>query len=201
MSELWEVFVYQIYQTTWLEFVAVIFGLLTVWYSKQENILVYPTGIVNVLIYVYIAFNYKLYADAGINAYYFFMSIYGWYHWKDTKDKNLDQIPITSSSRLEVTISLSIMLLSFLIIKFGLDFTDSDVPYWDSISTAAPITAMWLMARKKIEHWIFWIITDLIAVPLYMYKGLPLTSVQYFIWTIIAIWGYFSWRKKLMSYA
>ncbi len=198
MSDFWNEFLIQIGNTSWLEFIAVFFGLLTVWYSKQENILVYPTGIVNVLIYVWIAFQYKLYADAGINAYYFIMSVYGWYYWKNTDD-DAPQIPITVNNTKEHLIAIGITVVSFLLIRLGLDFTDSDVPNWDAASTAFPIAAMWLMARKKLEHWIYWIITDLIAVPLYYYKGLPLTSVQYLIWTIIAVWGWVSWRKSYLG--
>ena len=200
MAALWELFLTQVQETSWLEFIAVVFGFLTVWYAKQESILTYPTGIVNVLIFVYITFQYRLYADAGINAYYFVMSVYGWYHWKDTKSA-ADQIPITASNFSEYLLAIGIVVGSFLLIRLGLDFTDSDVPTWDALSTSAPIAAMWLMARKKLEHWLFWIITDLIAVPLYAYKGLPLTSFQYFVWTIIAAWGYVSWRRKLLAYA
>ncbi len=198
VGEYWDLFLNQIYQTTWLEFIAVVFGLLTVWYSKQENILVYPTGIVNVLIYVWITFQYRLYADAGINAYYFFMSVYGWYHWTDMKSST-HQIPITTNNTKEHLIAIGITIGSFSLIRFGLDFTDSDVPNWDALSTSFPIAAMWLMARKKLQHWIYWIITDLIAVPLYFYKGLPLTSLQYLVWTIIAIWGWFSWRRTYLA--
>lgn len=191
-----DLFLSQFGQTSWLEFVAVFFGLASVWYSKQENVLVYPTGIINVLIYVWIAFQYKIYADSAINAYYFFMSIYGWYYWTSSKGES-QQVPISASNRLEIIISLMIVFGAFLIIRFGLSFTDSDIPNLDAISTAIPIAAMWLMARKKVEHWIFWIITDVIAVPLYFYKGLPMTGLQYFIWTIIAVLGWRSWRIKL----
>lgn len=196
MNELWSTFVQQLQDSTILEATAVIFGLLSVWYSKKEHIWVYPTGIISVLIYVYITFEYKLYADMGINAYYFVMSVYGWYHWTNTGDQR-EQIPITRNSRNENLVGFALMAGSFLIIRFGLDFTDSDVPTWDALTTATAITGMWLMARKKIENWIAWIITDIIAVPLYLYKGLPLTSFQFLIFTILAFWGYFAWKKKL----
>lgn len=194
--ELWETFIDQLLATTWLEGIAVIFGLLSVWYSKQENILVYPTGIISVLIYVYITFQYKLYADMGINAYYFIMSVYGWYHWTDTKSLAA-QIPITKNNSKENILAVTIMVISFIIIRLGLDFTDSDVPNLDSLTTATAITGMWLMARKKIENWLAWIFTDVIAVPLYLYKGLPLTSFQFLVFTVLATWGYFSWKRKL----
>ncbi len=192
----WDSFQQQLYQTTILEAIAVLFGLLSVWYSKQEDILVYPTGIVSVLIYIYITFNYKLYADMGINGYYFIMSIYGWYHWTDTKTDRA-QIPITRNSKVENIISLGIVIASFLLIRFGLDYTDSDVPTFDAITTSTAIAGMWLMARKKIENWIAWVITDLISIPLYIYKGLPLTSLQFLVFTILAICGYFSWKPKI----
>ena len=132
----------------------------------------------------------------GINAYYFVMSVYGWYHWTDTRSEK-SQIPITRNNRTENLIAVALMVVSFSVIRFSLDFTDSDVPNLDSVTTATAITGMWLMARKKIENWIAWIITDLIAVPLYIYKGLPLTAFQFFIFTILATWGYFSWKQKL----
>ena len=197
MNELLQVFWDQLLATTWLEATAVIFGLLSVWYSKQEHIWVYPTGIVSVLIYIYITFQYKLYADMGINAYYFVMSVYGWYHWLDTNDSSKEQIPISRNDKKENLVAFLIMVISFAIIRFGLDYTDSDVPGLDAFTTASAITGMWLMARKKIENWIYWIITDMVAVPLYLYKGLPLTSFQFLVFTILAIWGYFSWRRKI----
>ncbi|MFZ9044590.1 MAG: nicotinamide riboside transporter PnuC [Cyclobacteriaceae bacterium] len=197
MNEWLSIFWDQLLATTLLEGIAVFFGLATVWYSKQEHIWVYPTGIISVLIYVYITFQHKLYADMGINGYYFVMSIYGWYHWTNTGDKTKMQIPISRNSRKENLIALSIMVVSFIAIRFSLDFTDSDVPGLDSFTTATAITGMWLMARKKMEHWIAWIITDIVAVPLYLYKGLPLTSFQFLIFTILATWGYFSWKKKI----
>ncbi|MBV6645704.1 MAG: nicotinamide riboside transporter PnuC, partial [Cyclobacteriaceae bacterium] len=132
----------------------------------------------------------------GVNAYYFAMSVYGWYHWTDTKSEK-KQIPITQCNWKEHFIAFSIMGISFLLIRFGLDFTDSDVPNLDAITTATAITGMWLMARKKVENWIYWIITDIIATPLYFYKGLIFFSFQFFVFTILATWGYFSWRKKL----
>lgn len=187
----------QAVQTSWLEAVAVVFGLLSVWYSKQENILVYPTGIVSVLIYVYLTFQYKLYADMGINAYYFIMSIYGWYHWMDTQGDRR-QIPISRNNRIQNGISIAFFATSFLLIRWVLiAYTDSDVPNWDALTTAFALVGMWLMARKKIENWIAWIITDLVSIPLYLYKGLPFTAFQFLVFTFLASWGYFSWRKSL----
>lgn len=200
MNEFLNLLLEQIYQTTWLEAIAVFFGLLSVWYSKQENILVYPTGIVSVLIYIYITFEYKLYADMGINGYYFIMSVYGWYNWLKPGDAKSDQISISWNSKSENHLSVLFLLCSFLLIRWVLImYTDSDVPNWDATTTSFALVGMWLMAKKKIENWIAWIITDLISVPLYLYKGLPFTAFQFFVFTILAFWGYFTWKKSFES--
>jgi len=186
-----------IYQTTTLEWIAVATGIMSVWFSLRENIFVYPTGIVSVLIYVYFGFTYKLYADMGVNFYYFVMSVYGWYNWTNTQDENRDQIPVTVNSRNENLISLGILFGSFILLYLVLAFiTDSDVPFWDATTTTFAILGMWLMARKKLESWIAWIITDLISIPLYHYKGLTLTSFQFLIFTILAVGGYVAWKKS-----
>lgn len=185
--------------TSVLEIVAVIFGLLSVWFAKKENILVYPTGIISVLIYVYICFFAGLYADMGINFFYFIMSVYGWYSWtrKDTKKKALN---ITSCNISYHIINVAALIIFFFGIKAILvNFTDSTVPVIDSLTTSIFIVAMWLMARKKIENWIAWIIGDIISIPLYAYKGLVFTSFQYTVFLVLAILGYIEWRKKLME--
>ena len=184
--------------TTALEWIAVTTGLMSVWFSMKENILVYPTGIISVLIYVYLSFGPKLYADMGVNAYYFIMSVYGWYHWLDTDDEKKDQIPVTVNTLREHVISLCLLAGSFGILVFVLmNFTDSDVPVWDATTTAFAILGMWLMARKKLESWIAWIITDLASIPLWYYKGYVLTSFQFLVFTIFATMGYFAWKKSL----
>lgn len=184
-------------QTSALEWVAVICGVASVIYSMRENILVYPAGIISVVIYVYLAFEYKLYADMGVNGYYFVMSVYGWYYWTNTEGKK-EQVPVTINSFRENIYSIGILTGSFGILVFVLiNFTDSDVPFWDASTTAFAILGMWLMARKKLENWVAWIITDLISIPLYFYKGLVLTSFQFLIFTILATMGYFAWKKSL----
>ena len=186
-----------IQQMTLLEATAVFFGLLSVWYSRLENILVFPTGIISVLIYVYICFGAKLYADVGINAYYFVMSIYGWYIWSRKDEKNRF-IPISNNSFEEWVTSIILLISSFLIIAYLLiNYTDSDVPLWDALTTSMAFVAMLLMAKKKIENWIAWIFTNLLSIPLYFYKGLMLTSFQFLIFLILAIMGYTRWRKEL----
>lgn len=195
-----------ILDTTILEFIAVIFGLFSVWFAKQEKILVYPTGIISVLIYVYICFGIKLYADAGINLFYFIMSVYGWYNW--AKKGQQPQIRITKSNRKDWLISVVMFFVSavviFVLLKIfkqnDMEYWSTKIPYIDTFTTAIFIVGMWLMAFKKLENWIFWIIGDVISVPLYGYKGLVFTSFQFLVFLIIAVAGYVSWRKKIIEF-
>ncbi|EAZ81960.1 nicotinamide riboside transporter PnuC [Algoriphagus machipongonensis] len=187
-------------QMTWLEGIAVFFGVSSVYYSIKENIWVYPTGIISTLIYVWICFQYKLYADMGINAYYFSMSIYGWFVWTHPKVGE-KVLPVTWLKPSGWAVSIAFFLISYLTLYLVLaNFTDSDVPYWDSFTTASAFVGMWLMAKKKVENWIFWIITDLAAVPLYFYKGLILTSFQYLFFTVLATLGLLAWIKSAKAY-
>ena len=184
-----------------LEIIAVIFGFLSVWYSKQNNILVYPTGIISTMIFVYLLWQWELLGDMMINAYYFSMSIYGWYVWTRKVDDD-HFTPITSTTRKEKILSV-VIFTGTLLFVFGIyewfDKWNNWTAYVDTITTAIFFVGMWLMARKKIENWIYWIIGDIISVPLYFYKGLTLTSLQYLLFTIIAIYGYLAWKKNLRN--
>ncbi|MGY5846270.1 nicotinamide riboside transporter PnuC [Salegentibacter sp. HM20] len=184
-----------------LEIIAVIFGFLSVWYSKQNNILVYPTGIVSTLIFVYLLWQWQLLGDMMINAYYFSMSIYGWYVW--TRKVDPDHFtPITNTSRKENWWSLIIFCLTLLFVFAvyeAFDKWDNWTAYVDTFTTAIFFVGMWQMAKRKIENWIFWIIGDIISVPLYLYKGLAFTALQYFVFTIIAFYGYRAWKKHLRN--
>jgi len=191
-----------ILDSSWMEIVAASFGLVSVWYAKKANILVYPTGIVSVLLYVYICFNAQLYADMGINAYYFIFSVYGWIMWS-RKDVNKEELPVTYSDRKTWLISIVVFFISLVVIQVLLRIFKADdvaywstfVPYTDTFTTAVAILGMWLMANKKVENWLFWIATDVVSVPLYLYKGLVFTSLQFFVFLILAVMGYFEWRK------
>lgn len=197
MQEFFDGVIAGVKATSLLEWIAVFFGVASVIFSMLRRVMVYPTGIVSVIIYTYISFEYKLYADAGVNVYYFIMSVYGWYFWASGKQES-SQVVISANSRKENIQSLLILVISFILISLILKkLTDSDVPYWDATTTAFAITGMWLMARKKIENWIALIITDFISIPLYFYKGLYLTSFQFFLFTILAFAGYITWRDNL----
>lgn len=182
-----------------LEIIAVIFGFLSVWYAKQDNILVYPTGIISTAIFVYILAIYGLLGDMMINGYYFAMSIYGWYIWTRKVDAT-HFTPITRTTRKEnkqsVYIFIATLIFVFVVYEF-FEKWNSWTAYVDTVTTAIFFVGMWLMAKKKVENWIYWIIGDLISVPLYLYKGLVFTSFQYILFTIVAIYGYRAWQKNL----
>ena len=181
-----------------LEITAVIFGLLSVWYSKNNNILVFPTGMISTSIFIYLLYKWVLLGDMLINAYYFIMSIYGWYIW--TRKKNDIETPITTASSNEKKIGLIIFISSLVFVYLVYVYFDkwgTITSYIDNLTTAIFFVGMWLMAKRKIENWIFWIIADIISIPLYFYKGFTFTSLQYLIFTFIAIAGYYSWKNIL----
>lgn len=195
LNEFFDILIQNVINTHWLEIVAVIFGLLSVWYAKKANILVYPTGIISVVIYMYICFFAKLYADMGINFVYFVMSIYGWVVWTQKK-AGKESRPITTCSKRCHIINIAMFVFFFLSLSYVLkNYTDSNVPIWDSLTTSIFIVGMYLMALKKVENWIPWIIADAISIPLYFYKNLVFTSLQFAIFLVLAILGYIEWMK------
>ncbi|HCY82787.1 MAG TPA: nicotinamide mononucleotide transporter [Xanthomarina gelatinilytica] len=182
-----------------LEIIAVIFGFLSVWCSKQNNILVFPTGMLSTSIFVYLLFKWSLLGDMLINAYYFIMSIYGWYVWTRKVD-NTQLTPISLTNKKEKMASVWIFIATLLfvyIVYNSFNMWTTWVAYIDTITTGIFFVGMWLMAKRKVENWIFWILGDLISIPLYFYKGFTFTSLQYLGFTIIAIYGYISWKKLL----
>jgi nicotinamide mononucleotide transporter len=202
MSEIFDLLFeqYSQYQTKdiVLEIIAVVFGLLSVWYSKNNNILVFPTGMISTAIFIYLLYKWVLLGDMMINAYYFLMSIYGWFIW--TRKENNSVTPISRVTNNEKKIGIIIFLSSLVFVYLIYVYFDkwgTITSYVDNITTAIFFVGMWLMAKRKIENWIFWIIADIISIPLYFYKGLTFTSLQYLIFTFIAIAGYYSWKKIL----
>ncbi|MGB3342718.1 MAG: nicotinamide riboside transporter PnuC [Aequorivita sp.] len=182
-----------------LEILGVCFGLLSAWFSKQDNILIYPAGIISTAIFVYILAVYGLLGDMVINAYYFSMSIYGWYIWTRKVDAE-HYTPITTTNKKEKSIALIIFLstLAFIFTIYQIfDKWNNWTAYVDTLTTAIFFVAMWLLARKKLENWIFLLVGNIISVPLYFYKGLSFSSFQFLLFIIISIYGYRAWKKKL----
>ena len=181
-----------------LEITAVIFGFLSVWFAKQNNIWVFPTGLISTGIFVYLLFKWELLGDMMINAYYFAMSIYGWYIWTRKTNDAFTPISRTKVAEKKTSIIIFIATLAFVYALYkSAGKWSTWTAYVDTLTTAVFFVGMWLMARKKIENWIFWIVGDVISVPLYLYKGLAFTSLQYIIFTLIAIYGYLAWKKTL----
>ncbi|WP_339919005.1 nicotinamide riboside transporter PnuC [uncultured Flavobacterium sp.] len=182
-----------------LEFIAFVFGILSVWYARQENILVYPTGLVATIISVYLLFIAGYLGDMMINGYFTIMSIYGWYKWS-RKTEDSDNLPITRTNTKEKIIGIGLFFITIFVV-FGIykvfDYQINTDNYIDIIASGIFFTAMWYMANKKIENWTLWIIGDLIVTPLYAYRGLGMLSLQYLIFTILAISAYLEWRKIL----
>ena len=179
-----------------LEIIAVFFGFLSVWFSKNNNVLVFPTGMINTSIFVYLLLKWSLLGDMIINVYYFIMSIYGWYFW--LKGTNNTESPISKVSNTDIRIIVLLFISSSVFVSLVYTFFDkweTIVSYIDILTTAIFFAAMWLMAKRKVESWIFWIVGNIISVPLYLHKGLAFTSIQYFIFTVIAIAGYIKWKE------
>jgi len=203
MNPIFELFFgqYSAYETIdiALEIIAVFFGFLSVWFSKENHVLVFPTGMISTLIFVYLLFKWVLLGDMMINGYYFIMSVYGWYIWtRRGEDEQVTPISIMSFNEKRISIGIFIAtLICVYLVYLAFDKWTSWVAYVDTVTTAIFFVGMWLMARRKIEHWIFWIIGDIISVPLYFYKGFTFTSLQYLGFTFIAIFGYIAWKKSI----
>ncbi|WP_308991475.1 nicotinamide riboside transporter PnuC [Mariniflexile litorale] len=184
-----------------LEAIVLVTGIASVWYAKKENILVYPTGLIATIISVYLLLKDKLYGDMMINFYFSVMSIYGWWNWSRTKNnEKVVKISRTNTKEKIMGFGLFILTLSFTYIVytvFGEEITTSN--YVDMFTSGLFFTAMWYMAKKKIENWILWIVADIITIPLYAYRGWGMLSFQYLIFTILAIQAYLLWKKSIAN--
>lgn len=202
---------YETYQIV-LEVIATLFGLLSVFFSIKKNIWVYPTGIISTVLYVYILFKFGLLGDMMINFYYTVMSIYGWFLWsKSSKDHiHVEVSWATKKEWIFASILFVISLLLVTLVYYYKPFIDNqfsmenvqlglyhlDWANWlDVIVTAIFLVGMWLMAKRKIENWIFWIVGDIVCVPMMIYKGLGITSIQFLVFTAMAVIGFIEWKK------
>lgn len=182
-----------------IELLGAILGILYIVFSIRQNILTWPTGLLTSLLYIVVFFKSGVYAAMGLQVYYVFISIYGWYFWlKGKNTNNKSQLPVQLvNKRLWIKIGLISILIYSAILFILIKFSDSDVPYLDSLTTSLSIVATWMLAKKYIEHWIIWIFVDLVSTGLYIYKNLWPTVVLFIIFTIMAILGYIEWKKDL----
>lgn len=194
-SEMYDQFVSQLYQTSWLEATAVVFGVISVLLANRNHVLLYPAGIISTSIYIYILTTIGLYAEALLNGYYFVMSIYGWVRW-NSNDESMSASAITHNDRKDWMITILIVCVGFTVMYFTLNnFTDSDVPVIDAIVAAFAWAGMWLLAKHKIENWILLNISNAIAIPLFIFKGIPMTALLTIVLFVVAVSGYFRWSK------
>ena len=191
---------YQTYDIV-LEIIAVILGIASVWYAKKDNILVFPTGMISTLIYVYLLWKWTLWGDMMINFYYFTMSIYGWYCWTRKKGNSVEfPISVISTDEKRISLFIFIFTVAFVVAVYHyFNKFNTWYAYVDTFVTGIFFIGMWLMAKRKIENWVFWIIGDLVSIPLYFAKGFTFTSFQYIVFTIVAVYGYLEWKKTLNS--
>lgn len=201
-QEIIDQFISGIRQTGTLEFIAVIAGIASVWFSRKEHILVYPVGLVNTIIYIYLSIKGQLFGEASVNFYYSVMSIYGWILWtRKDADTQTRILHITNSSKREWIQQLAFFAFFYLLIFILLTwlqkgFAPEAIPWADAFASASAYTGMWLMARKKTESWIWWIATNMASIPLYFVKGYVFTSVQFLILFVLAIAGLIEWKKR-----
>ncbi len=186
----------------YIEVIGAVTGLIYLYLEIKQNIWLWPLGLVTSAFYIYIFYDSKFYADMGLQVYYLVISIYGWWHWLygDNNSGKKNNLPIT-----RISLKLSVFLSLITIALFGIltyilkNFTDSPVPYGDAFTTALSITATWMLARKLIEHWWVWVIVNILSLGLYIWKGLYPTSVLFFFYFVMAIVGYFEWKKELIT--
>jgi len=201
LQQIVDQFINDILLTKWYEYLAVAAGIISVWYSKKENIWVYPTGLVNTIIYIYISFKGHLLGEASVNFYYTLMSIIGWYNWTKKDTQNKLALRISASNTRDWIKQLLFFTLCYAIIFSALTyfktlFFDGVIPWADALASAAAFTGMWLMTKKKIESWYWWMITNIMSIPLYFVKHYVFTSVYYVVLLVMAVAGLIEWKKR-----
>jgi nicotinamide mononucleotide transporter len=187
--------------TSALEYIAVFAGIASVWFSKKENIWVYPVGLVNTIFYIYLSFKYHLLGEASVNFYYTVMSIYGWILWARRDQQQRPVVHIRFSTRKEWLQQLFFFLFFYAAVYFSLVylkqlFASGAIPWADAFASATAYTGMWLMAKKRVESWYWWMATNIASIPLYFVKGLVFTSIYYVVLLILAVAGLAEWKQR-----
>jgi len=200
ITSIWQQFTENVIQTRWEEWLSTVLQIASVWYAKKNKVLVYPTGIIGVLLASYIYYfisDPPLYADAILNIYYFFMSIYGWYNWVQKKNDQLI-FPISWCNKKELFIGLGIFIFFWGLIYYMLiSITNSNTPVLDSLVSSTAVISMWWMAKRKMENWMAWIASNIVAIPLNFYKGFMLFTVMYILFLGLAVSGFNEWKLKI----
>ncbi len=205
LHEIYQQFIEGMKATSLLEYIAVFTGIASVFYSRKENILVYPVGLVNTIIYIYLSVKGHLFGEASVNFYYTVMSIYGWILWAKKDQQHQQLVVITTSNAKEWIQQILFSAMFYVAIFLALtyikkSFAPGAIPWADAFASATAYTGMWLMAKKKVESWIMWIATNAASIPLYFVKGFVFTSVYYAVLLILAIAGLIEWKRRAGEY-
>jgi len=201
-EEIYRQFIEGMKHTGWLEYLAVFAGIASVWFSRIENILVYPVGLINTIIYIYLSFQVGLWGEGSVNFYYTVVSIYGWILWAKRDQQHQHVVVIKNSSWNEWFGQLLFFSFFYIVIFFALSWLKKNgnapqaIPWADAFASASAYTGMWLMAKKKVESWYWWIATNVASIPLYFVKGLVFTSVYYSVLLVMAVFGLVEWMKR-----
>ncbi|MCC7377899.1 MAG: nicotinamide mononucleotide transporter [Chitinophagaceae bacterium] len=203
VTEIFQQFVTDMQHTSWYEYMAVFAGIASVWYSRAENILVYPVGLINTITYIYLSFKGHLLGEATVNFYYTVMSISGWYMWSRKNKQKEIILHISFSNKKDWLKQIAFFLFFYAGIFIALTyfksaFFDGVIPWADAFASATAFTGMWLMTKKKVESWYWWIATNIASIPLYFVKHYVFTSVYYLILLVMAVYGLIEWRKKAL---
>ncbi|MCK5820652.1 MAG: nicotinamide mononucleotide transporter [Bacteroidales bacterium] len=186
--------------SNWIEIAGAIISLIYLYFSIKQRIWLWPFGVLSALFYILIYFQSKLYADMGLQIYYVFISFYGWIVWssKSKLGSDMGNLKISHIGRIPgFMASITFIILSGVFYWILVLYTDSDVPFWDALTTSGGVVATWMLTRKYIEHWLIWVFLDIVSIVLYIYKGLYPTTFLFVIYTIMALVGYRTWKNLL----
>jgi len=187
-----------------MELIAVFAGIASVWYSRVENILVYPVGLINTIFYIYLSIKGHLIGEASVNLYYTIMSIYGWILWTKKDEARNPVVAVSFSSGRQWLHQIGFFFAFYIVIFLSLrylkqSFAPGAIPWADAFASATAYTGMWLMAKKKVESWWWWILTDVSSIPLYFVKHYVFTSVYYLVLLVMAVFGLIEWMQRARS--
>ena len=183
------------------EIIGALTGVIGVWLAARENVWTWPVGMVSTLMLVYVCYDARLYADVGLNIFYFITSAYGWYAWLNgNQEASRNELPVSRTQATQwMILGLFSVVFTFALGYFLAHYTNADLSYTDSATTAVSLAAYWMMARKKLENWIIWLLVDSVYVAIYLYKDLYLLAGLYFVFLILATDGYFKWRQAFKT--
>lgn len=185
-------------QANFIEVLGAVLGLVYIFFSIRQNIWTWPVGLLTSALYVYVFLVSKFYADMALQVYYVGVSIYGWYYWLKGKPDRKDHLPVSHTPKKLWLLLAVVSVALFLLIAFVLkNYTDSPVPLGDSLTTALSLVATWMLARKYLEHWLIWVFVDFFLAILYAFKSLWPTVILFVVYTVMAVLGYWSWKKSL----